>query len=185
MNSIIDIDRVIEELTAETGLDDFGDPTYRGDLQLDALVAAAHRRGAPERRRARGRRGADHVDVEDPPAGGAVVVRPPGTGGGAHRGTDLIVGFLPRRDDGAESPSSGRSPQPVAARVGGVVTGSSTVAEHLRHRRTLRGRAGRRVRASSPAQPRRHRGQCTTTRPTCRSSASSRWRSTSWRSVSL
>ena len=38
MNSIIDIDRVIEELTAETGLDDFGDPTYRDGL--DALVAA-------------------------------------------------------------------------------------------------------------------------------------------------
>ena len=39
MNSIIDIDRVIEELTAETGLDDFGDPTYRDGL--DVLVAAS------------------------------------------------------------------------------------------------------------------------------------------------
>ena len=37
MNSIIDIDRVLEELTAETGLDDFGDPTYHDGL--DTLVA--------------------------------------------------------------------------------------------------------------------------------------------------
>ena len=38
MSSVIDVDRVIEELTAETGLDDFGDPTYRDGL--DVLVAA-------------------------------------------------------------------------------------------------------------------------------------------------
>ena len=38
MSSVIDVDRVIEELMAETGLDDFGDPTYRDGL--DVLVAA-------------------------------------------------------------------------------------------------------------------------------------------------
>ena len=43
MNSIIDIDRAIEELTAETGLDDFGDPTYRDGLDVPS---PRRRRGA-------------------------------------------------------------------------------------------------------------------------------------------
>ena len=102
VNSIIDVDRVIDELRAETGLNDFGDPTYRDGL--DVLVAAltdeAHLNDVGHAVAV----GQIHVDVEDPPAGGAVVVRSPGTGRGAHRGTDLHRRLVALRDDGAQPP---------------------------------------------------------------------------------
>ena len=39
MTSLVDVDRVMEELVAETGLHDFGDPSFRDGL--DVFVAAA------------------------------------------------------------------------------------------------------------------------------------------------
>ena len=182
VNSVIDVDRVIEELTAETGLDDFGDPTYRDGL--DVLVAAL----------------TDEARLSD--VGHAVAVGQitsmlktrllveqwwsdhPELDEERIEAPIFIVG-LSRSGTTALSHLLARDPRNRSLLgVGGVVTGSSTAPEHLCHRRTLRGRASRRVRASPPAQSRDLR-RCTTTRPTCRSSASSRWRSTSWRSASL
>ena len=138
MNSIIDIDRVIEELTAETGLDDFGDPTYRDGL--DALVAALtdeaglsdvghvvavgqitsmlKTRLLVEQRRS------DHAELDEERIEAPIF-------------SGRLVAL---RDDGAESPSS-RDPATGRCSGGRRRYRSSTAPEHLCHRRTLRGRA--------------------------------------------
>ena len=181
MNSIIDIDRVIEELTAETGLDDFGDPTYRDGL--DALVAAL----------------TDEARLSD--VGHVVAVG---------QITSMLKTRLLVEQWWSDHPELDEERIEAPIFIVGLSRSGTTALSHLLAR-DPRNRSLLGWEASLPVPPPRRSTyatdarfeaaeqtssgfftsstprsrQCTTTRPTCRSSASSRWRSTSWRSASL
>ena len=182
MNSIIDIDRVIEELTAETGLDDFGDPTYRDGL--DALVAAltdearlsdvgqavavGQITSMLKTRLLVEQWWSDHPELDEERIEAPIFIV------GSSRSGTTALSHLLARDPRNRSLLGWEASAPVPP----------PRSRHVHHRsRASRPRMPTSSGFSTSSTPRSRR--CTTTRPTCRSSASSRWRSTSWRSASL
>ena len=148
---LMDVDGLLEEVSAAVALDDYGDPTFRDGL--DALVGVGHQGSRPQRDRHDGARSTGADVPGQPAAGPRVAPHPSGLGHHSGGGTADPGRHAPQRHHRVEPPARGRSRQPLAARLGGQRVGAAAEPLDLPRRPALR-RRPRRPQRRPPDQPR-------------------------------